>query len=231
MGYAMSLFGRPQDRLTHVLIEDDYFFNDAFFYPPPQSKWIPCKDGSVVDAHTIEVTLANLPFIRLRDTLPLELLSGKQRFTDLIAAAQAQITQANVQFNAALKQLYCNGKFIKMPPLHLTFYVWMLERCCNQHPAIRWTSQEQPRLEQQFLKLYSQLFGMNGHYESAAKSLAQGLTKTWFEEKKSKINKTLSEQLGHTAALPYQIHSQGKRPLTCFGLILPPSTISLLNLH
>lgn len=226
MGYAMSLFGRPQDRLTHVLIEDEYFFNEQFYYPPPQSKLISCKDGTPVDAHTIEITLADLPFIRLRDTLPAELFSGKQRFSDLIAAAQAQIVQPSVQFNWALKQLKCGDKLIKMPPLQMTFYVWMLERCANKQEAIHWTTQENPSLATQFLKLYVCLFGMNGYYEATAKSLVNGLTKPWFEEKKSKINTTLTEHLGQSSALHYHIHSQGKRPLTRFGLTLDANAIS-----
>ncbi|MFZ1342695.1 CRISPR-associated ring nuclease Csm6 [Thiothrix eikelboomii] len=227
MGYAMSLFGRAQDRLTHVLIEDDYFFNDQFYYPPPYPKLIPCKDGTEVDAQTIEITLADLPFIHLRDTLPAEIFSGKQRFTDLIATAQAQIVQPSVKFNRALKQLMCGGKLIKMPPLHMTFYVWMLERCMNQRPAIHWTTQETPKLATQFLKLYANLYSTNGYYEAAEKSLAAGLTKSWFEEKKSKINKALTEQLGHSTALYYHIHSQGKRPLTRFGLTLSATAIHL----
>ena len=229
MGYAMSLFGRPQDRLTHVLIEDDYFFNDEFFYPPPAAKLIPCRDGSFVDAQTIEITLADLPFIRLRDTLPVELLSGKQRFTDLIAAAQAQIAQPAVQFNWASKQLFCGSKLIKMQPLPMSFYVWMLERCMSQHSAIHWTTQETPSLAEQFLKVYARIYSTNGYYEAAAKSLVNGLTKDWVEEKKSKINKALSDQLGLSHARPYLLHSHGKRPTTCLGLSLNPTAISFLG--
>ena len=36
----------------------------------------------------------------------------------------------------------------------------------------------------------------------------------------------LTEQLGQSAALHYQIHSQGKRPLTRFGLTLDANAIS-----
>lgn len=229
MGYAMSLFGRAQDRLTHVLIEDEYFFNEQFYYPPPYPKLIPCKEGTQVDAQSIEITLADLPFIRLRDSLPIEIFSGQQRFTDLIAVAQAQIVQPTVQFNGALKQLICGGQLIKMPPLQMTFYVWMLERCMNQRPAIHWTTHETPNLATQFLKLYAQLYTTNGYYEAAAKSLITGLTKSWFEEKKSKINKSLTEQLGHSIALYYHIHSQDKRPRTRFGLTLNANAIHFSN--
>lgn len=229
MGYAMSLFGRPQDRLTHVLIEDDYFFNDHFYYPPPQSKSITCKDGSTVDAHTIEITLADLPFIRLRDTLPPELFEGKQSFTELIATAQVQIIQPSVQFNWALKQLICGSTPIKMPPLQITFYVWMLQRCIQQAPPLRWISQDASSLQDSILKIYKCLYGETGHFEKIERALNKDLTQEWFDEHKSKINSLRRKQLKLTESMHYLIHAHGKKRNTCFGLVLPPSAIEFLN--
>ena len=125
----------------------------------------------------MEITLADLPFIRLRDTLPAELFSGKQRFTDLIAAAQAQIIQPSVQFNWALKQLRCGDKLIKMPPLQMTFYVWMLERCAKQLPPITWLAQENPSIQTQILTIYKRLYGETGHFEKIERALNLGLKK------------------------------------------------------
>lgn len=227
MGYAMSLFGRHQDRLTHVLIEDEYFFNNQFYYPPPQSKLINCQDGSTVDAQTIEITLADLPFIRLRDTLPMELFSGKQRFTDLIAKAQAQIAPPSVQFNWSLKQLICGDTAIKMPPLQLTFYVWMLDRRAKNLPPINWLTQENPSLQTQILNIYKRIYGETGHFEKIERALEHELNHTWFHEHKSKTNAYLKKQLRLTELPNYLIHSHGNRPSTCFGLILHSTSINL----
>ena len=35
LGYALSLFGRPQDRLSHVLVSEPFENSWAFFYPTP----------------------------------------------------------------------------------------------------------------------------------------------------------------------------------------------------
>ncbi|WP_462178358.1 CRISPR-associated ring nuclease Csm6 [Pseudoalteromonas gelatinilytica] len=35
LGYAMSLFGRPQDKLSHVLVSEPYDRVPDFYYPPP----------------------------------------------------------------------------------------------------------------------------------------------------------------------------------------------------
>lgn len=39
LGYAMSLFGRPQDCLSHVLVSDPYERVPDFYYPTPTPVW------------------------------------------------------------------------------------------------------------------------------------------------------------------------------------------------
>ncbi|MEL7328151.1 MAG: CRISPR-associated ring nuclease Csm6, partial [Pseudomonadota bacterium] len=40
MGYAMSLYGREQDVLSHVFVDDDFEFVSEFYYPTPYDKYI-----------------------------------------------------------------------------------------------------------------------------------------------------------------------------------------------
>ena len=44
-GYAMSLFGREQDVLSHVFVDDDYEFVRDFWYPNKTSRWVTGKFG------------------------------------------------------------------------------------------------------------------------------------------------------------------------------------------
>ncbi len=70
LGYAMSLFGRLQDRLSHVLVSEPYETLPGFFYPTPEQEWIDGRNGERLDASQAEVVLADIPFLRLRDSLP-----------------------------------------------------------------------------------------------------------------------------------------------------------------
>ena len=77
VGYALSLFGRAQDRLSHVLV------------PPVirvarQTSSIR-RLGAAGRAACISATI---PFVRLRDGLPERLLEGHARFSDAVAEAQ-----------------------------------------------------------------------------------------------------------------------------------------------
>ncbi len=57
MALALSLFGRPQDKLSHVLVYPEDVENDtSFYYPAPNER-------------KIRIDLAYIPFIRLREKL------------------------------------------------------------------------------------------------------------------------------------------------------------------
>lgn len=227
VGYALSLFGRPQDRLQHVLVDDCYFFLSDFYYPPPQTTWQTDRDGREFDASKVEVTLADIPFVRLREGLPRELLEGERSFSATIAAAQHRFDPPQVTLGVHPPTLVCGGVNVTMPPVQLAFYAWMLQRCRDRLPPLHWTDEETPATATQFLRVYEHLYGKTGGYEQAARALADGLTRAWFDERKSKVCKALEQALGKQAAQPYLLQAHGKRPRTRFGLDLPPETINL----
>lgn len=49
LGYALSLFGRPQDRLSHVLVSEPFESSWEFFYPTPYSRIITTRDNKLAD--------------------------------------------------------------------------------------------------------------------------------------------------------------------------------------
>lgn len=224
IGYALSLFGRPQDRLTHVLVEDEYFFNAEFYYPPPHSVWVTRDDNTGFDASKVEVTLADIPFVRLREGLPSRLLNGQTSFSDTVDAAQAEFAPVQVVFDAANQQLSCSGTSVKMNVVELSFYVMLLQRATRSAPPIRWTDDN---LANEFLAVYRNLNGESGVYERARKTLTNGMTKEYFEQRKSRVNSQLRKALGKRVAQSYIIDSHGKRPNTRFGLTLAVSEILL----
>lgn len=224
VGYALSLYGRPQDRLTHVLIEDERFFNNEFFYPPPTETWVVRDDNSGFDASKVEVTLADIPFVRLREGLPSRLLSGQTSFSDTVDAAQAELLPARVLFNTKTTELICGETPIKMNVVELSFYVMMLRRCANNLAPVRWTDEG---LADEFLAVYLSINDTSGTYDRVKKTLKNGMTKEYFEQRKSRVNRALKEGLGKRLSLSYIVDSHGKRPNTRFGLTLSASVITL----
>lgn len=225
VGYALSLFGRAQDRLTHVLVEEEYFFNKAFFYPTPQPLWVVRDDNSGFDASKVEVTLADIPFVRLREGLPSRLLKGQTSFSDTVDAAQAEFAPAQVVVDEQAQALRCGNKDVAMNTVELSFYVLMLRRCLQGAEPVRWTD---VALAEEFLTIYAQLTpGTTGGVERVKKALSKGMTKEYFEQRKSRVNSALRLALGKRNAQIYCIDAQGKRPNTRFGVSLPASAILL----
>ena len=73
LGYAMSLFGRPQDRLSHVLVSEPFEGHPDFYYPTPTERVIHTRaplPPQAMNCADALVQLAEIPFVRLRDGLP-----------------------------------------------------------------------------------------------------------------------------------------------------------------
>lgn len=86
-GYAMSLFARPRDSVSHVLVNDPFESNRDFFYPPPEEKEIVNARGESVSSSLARVMLADIPIVRLRTGLPDNLLTGDASFGRAVAEA------------------------------------------------------------------------------------------------------------------------------------------------
>ncbi len=227
IGYALSLFGRAQDRLSHVVVDSEYFFNQAFYYPPPKPIWVVRDDGTGFDAATVDVTLSDIPFLRLREGLPKDLLAGNATFSGTISAAQQRFNPAEIHFNSTNNALVCGGVKVNMPPAQLTFYVWMLQRRVQGLPPVHWTDVESVPLIQQYWQLHYRLFGATNSYLNSKNKQMRDMSKTWFDERKSHTNKCLKQALGEQLAHDYLIHPHGKRPQTRFGIHLAPAALHL----
>lgn len=79
LGYAMTLFGRECDRLTHVLIRPTAFEHvPTFFYPPSRPMMLPDRSGVLRDTGEVAIDLAEIPFLSVRGFLDDDTLSGKR---------------------------------------------------------------------------------------------------------------------------------------------------------
>jgi len=69
VGYALSLFGRSQDRLSHVLVSQPFESQREFYYPSRDECPIHVQQNGkevAYDCRTAQVDLAWIPFVRLR---------------------------------------------------------------------------------------------------------------------------------------------------------------------
>lgn len=224
-GYALSLFGRPQDRLSHVLVSAPFESHPDFYYPTLESRVIhtPPPDTRPLDTHDAVVTLAEIPFVRLRDGLPKRLLDGKASFSDAVDAAQRAMLPPSLRIDAGTRTIVAGEEAVLLPPADFAFYAWMARRRhAGKHP-VRW---DHPDIEEEYLAEYAAVAGeYSGDYERTERALATEILKEWFEQRKSKTNAAIRDALGEQLASAYLITGSGRRPQTRFGVALPPEAI------
>lgn len=133
-GFALSLFGRTQDKLSHILVDAEYEGNQKFFYPTPTSGMIPVIRNNVhikdIDTQLANVELADIPFLALRDLVPGKYLEADSvNFGKLVAEVQKyrQISDYVLTINISARTVSLLDQIIDFSkePLSFAFYLMM----------------------------------------------------------------------------------------------------------
>lgn len=136
LGGALQLFGRPWDKLYHVLVSPEFESNPDFFYPPKKPKLIPCRmpggTSTMVNTDQARIQLAELPFIRLKGKLRL----GSNNFRELVRQGQEEIDTAMVQefmrVNLHDRALEIGDRTIDLTPMELSLYLILMDQKLHQ---------------------------------------------------------------------------------------------------
>jgi CRISPR-associated protein (TIGR02584 family) len=227
-GYALSLYGRAQDCLSHVLVSADYESHPQFYYPTPYSQVIYGNDPTrkPLDTQNAEVMLADIAFVRLRHGLDSALLQGKSSFSVSVAKAQQALGPAHLSIDLAQRTLKAQNTVIKLIPTDLAFYSWLLKRqlAAQPLPVCPCDGAPEQNYAEHYLQEYRLINGELGGADRTRKALHQGMSKAFFEQRKSRINKILQQTLSH-AASAYLINAVGKRPQTRYQILLDAQQI------
>ncbi len=214
LAMAMSLYGREDDELSHVLISPPYENRADFFYPAPG------------DAKAERVlTLARIPFVRLRDHVPERLLRTRLPFDALVRRVQEGLNTPLLEIDLSAARVRMDGLQVSLPASEMAFYAWLASRRKEERPAL--TSRTADVAD--FLEIYEFLENARGgasHLDRVRRSLRDGIDSSYLAEKKSRINRALRRQLG-SRALPFLVVTIGRRPETAIGLALPPAHIRI----
>lgn len=226
LGYALSLFGRTQDRLSHVLVSSPFESHNGFYYPSPRTRVLHANQDAL-DAKDGKVWLGDIPFVRLRDGLPQDLLKGGARFSEAVGKAQEALPPRSLVLDPQTCEVIAGGEKITLKPAEFSFY-WMLAERCRQHrPGVHWS---EPGLGQELLSFYRQLRNPNSGDVERAEQSYRRFSKENFDPRKTHIKNALVKALGTRRAAPYLIAELDCIPGTRYrrsGLTLPPEVIRI----
>lgn len=233
LGYALSLYGRTHDQLSHVLVSDPYENNRNFYYPTPYEHPIFVRRGDkeqTYDAREARVELAEIPFVRLREGLPKELLKGDVRFSQAVAAAQCTGRKLALIIDRAARTVTASGESVKLPPKEFALLWWLAkQRLAGLGPVVCSKSFNHATA-QDYLAVFRTLFRPDSlETERTEATLARGMESTWFSPAKTKLNQAFIRALGETGAQPYLVRAVNGRKAARFALTLPPEAIVLIS--
>ncbi len=227
LGYALSLFGRPQDRLSHVLVSEPFESCWDFFYPTPYSKVITTRDNKLVDTRDARISLAEIPFVRLRHELDPQWLDGDAPFSETVSAAQRALQPPKLIIDLERQRIRAGGIDIDLPPRELALYAVFARRLLNGEGPLPAPPKDAPDREwaERFLEQYRAVRGTEADdTDRTEEALGKGMDGDYFSNTKSKLHKQLRKQLGKTGAKPYLIDDGGTRPRK-YRLTLPARAV------
>lgn len=229
VGYALSLYGRPQDRLSHVLVNPPYESHPDFYYPTPDSHVIytPGPDSRPLDTHNAEVTLAEIPFVRLRDSLSEDLLAGRASFSEAVVEAQKAIPPVELVLVPETRVVIAASESFTLKPAEFAFYWMLAERARRSLPGLHWS---EPVADELLVYLAKLVNPNSGIYEKTEKAYKTGYKKENFDPAKAHVNKSIRNAMGIRRAQPYLITLQENIPGTRYrrsGLNLPSTAITV----
>ncbi|MCX7093891.1 MAG: CRISPR-associated ring nuclease Csm6 [Methylobacter sp.] len=226
LGYALSLYGRSQDSLSHVLVTDKYESLKDFFYPTPYSNIIYDREQRSLDTQEAEVMLAEIPFVRLTDgSVPPFLQNERAGFTDSVRWAQALEDEPLLKIDLDRRRLLVSKLEIEVPmaDVDFAFYLWVLKRSQEGNFIERnHVIEANKEYADEFLSIYKSVYKEVSQYEPGDSkrtitALKNGMDDGFLSSHLSPIKKAFVDTLGSRAAQPYLIQSLGKKKITKEG--------------
>ncbi|OGR06483.1 MAG: CRISPR-associated protein [Deltaproteobacteria bacterium RIFOXYD12_FULL_50_9] len=236
---AAQLYGRPQDRIYHVLVSPEFENCPDFWYPPrnPVRLALLDKNGEIFYKETSYaiIHLVSIPFVSVRDRIPDSLLEGPHPPTDLMAFLIKE-ELPGLRINLATRKVSFGTTNVDFHPARLALYAFLvgLKKRCELTRACRNCSEcfvetsDILASSAEIAQLYKTL-PVTRRSEAANASGILSLTKENFRSYRSKIRDDLRRAFGQTALFELEIAAEGRRPDTRYGIRLDRKLIVMEN--
>lgn len=228
---AAQLYGRPRDRIYHVLVSPEFEGSRDFWYPPRQAVPVTLyndrKEPYVKSTAYAAIELISIPFVSVRDRLAADMLDGPRLPADLLGSLirdepktlLVDLDEGKIIYGCREMDLY---------PSHLALYAFFAEIRKNSPPG-----------SDCFIdigRVYAGQAAINRFYSRIAgprpnggkrKSGITALDQENFNSYKSKIRQALARAYGQAALADLEISSEGGRPDTRYGIRLDRNRIRM----
>jgi len=235
---AAQFYGRPQDRIYHVLVSPGFENSRNFYYLPKVSVPIELKDSDgqpyVKETRYAEIKLVPIPFVSIRKQLSDTMLSEpKDPATLMLSLVRECPSFLTIDLTTAT--IDYKGHEIDIMPARLALYTFFAleKKDCTKGISCRACSdcylsiQNILDRKEQIAKLYKDI-SRGRESVGMSETGILGLDAENFNSYKAKIRKDLERGFGLYSLPELAIESAGKRPDTKYGLRIDRDRIRMI---
>lgn len=236
---AAQFYGRPQDRVFHVLVTPEFESCRDFFYPPRISVPIELRDRNnqpyFKETRYALINLVPLPFVSIRGQLSDAMLREPKDPASLLLSVIKEDV-ALLVIDLPQRKIMFKKRETDMTPSRLALYAFfaMQKRECTKNKdscrdctdcylEIGDIMKRQARITD-----FYQHISANRDYSAMSDSGILGLNKTNFNSYKSKIREILQQGFGVYAMPEIAIEGVGAKPDTRYGLKIDKEKVRVI---
>lgn len=231
-GYALSLYGRSQDKMSHILAEEDFENVPDFYYPTPYDLMVTNNKGNSLNAKNAKVWLADIAFVRMRGAImEKHALKGDDSFSQVVEKINLSFQEPKLKIDVANKSILVNNsiQIDDLDPKCFAFLHWFANLRISGEDGIIAPNKKWEQANQAERKEIEKLTIDFSQYYEILKTVGNDfiLDKTTFENTKSNLKTALNEKLSTELAKQFEITQDKRR--SPFYLNIDPNNIEIVD--
>ena len=236
-GYALSLYGRAQDRMSHVLVDEKFEKGINFYYPSKnENDFIIDRENKTIGlSKDANVWLAQIPFVRLKEAVKdKHQLKGEDSFSTVVHKINESFNDVKLKILVHSREVLINDKFVikNLAPREFAMLHWFAELRKKGFdgivaPTKKINSKDIPPQEAKYIAQLSEQFKQYYEEFKNTDDIQLDVDKQFFESVKSLLNTALLGHLGLELAEKISL-TQNKKGQP-FYLNVKPENIEIID--
>ncbi len=239
LAVAAQCYGRPQDRIYHVLVSPEFESNRDFFYPPLASAPVTLRDrnGHPYQKETryARVSLIPMPFFSIRERLAGRMLKEPEEPASLLLSV-VRDKRPELVIDLPARKVIWKGVEMDVMPARLALYAFFAlrkkdgaceRRNCRGCEVCFFSNVEVQDRQEEIAALYRKIPGSREITDMKREGIA-GLSAENFNMYRSKLNRDLKTSFGAHDLHILEIASRGCKPGVRYGLALDRERIRVV---
>ena len=236
-GYALSLYGRAQDRMSHVLVDEKFEKGINFYYPSKnENDFIIDRENKTIGlSKDAQLWLAQIPFVRLKEAVKdKHQLKGEDSFSTVVHKINESFNDVKLKILVHSREVLINDKFVikNLAPREFAMLHWFADLRKKGFdgivaPTKKINSKDIPPQEAKYIAQLSEQFKQYYEEFKNTDDIQLDVDKQFFESVKSLLNTALLGHLGLELAEKISL-TQNKKGQP-FYLNVKPENIEIID--